>query len=921
MKTLKRSLSLVLAIVLVVSLLGIAASAKSLNDYTDKADVRYEVPVGVLTGMGILNGYTDSSFDPLSNVTRAEAAKAVCFAILGPNGAQALSNSAYACTYTDMAGHWADVYVEYLTKQGIVNGRGDGSFDPNSNVTAYEMAKMLLCAVGYGKQGEFVGVNWQLNVAKLAIGTILTGNVDASTINYGNPATRDETALYIYNAMTGLKLQQYIAAQEIYLPLDNQSIGSKVFKFDPKGIVYGSDSATVDTGIVRANAATSTALQATNTVPAQTQLVNSLQNFGLGLNDSKNDKIARTYSFDSGLDLILHDVSVYRNLDNTVVYYVKDNTTVTNFSSELATNLSLKDLQSKLDSRVTAGTIFTYNYGQDANWTTWGQYSGNEDGQPIQLLSYDGGKTIAVADQMRYAFVYVSGVTSKAYTIDHGVTSTGLPVTDTIAPKNVTFSGTPSKGYYIAQFVSIGGDQSVGLNGATGTGIVNVTAAATVTGTYSYRSAPQSNVRGATYTVGGTGYQAVVAGTSGVYTENWTNLYFGDNLGNKDLSSGKVDSNDKPADQSLTLFLAPNGKIVAYAENTVSSDLVCLVQVGWQPATAAFQNGSLQGDVYFTDGTHRVIAIDQKDSDSLIAGVLPASAVPGNVCNNWKVDGGVLGLYNLIDQGDGTYALVAVKADGTATGKINQLQPGIAHVNDKTGADALFANSGSVFFYVSGDVNKDYTAGKVSVTVKTGIANALTPAKTDASTESYYNILPSGNYVTAALFGPSASAPDNTIYYYNGKYVDNVKLQTYDATVYALDGTQSIVSLTNPAHVTNAEVGFYTVSVDGAFVPVSTPTPNNYQIIVDQKVANVASPTDSNQIWLQMEKDVNASSGFVVGADTKIVDLTGNSITDVATLTDAINNNAAVNLSIYGTFTAGNNYNVASTIYVVGVTA
>ena len=52
-------------------------------------------------------------------------------------------------TYTDIKGHWAEKYIEYCSNLGIIGGRGDGTFDPNGTVTGTEAAKMVLVAMGY----------------------------------------------------------------------------------------------------------------------------------------------------------------------------------------------------------------------------------------------------------------------------------------------------------------------------------------------------------------------------------------------------------------------------------------------------------------------------------------------------------------------------------------------------------------------------------------------------------------------------------------------------------------------------------------------------------------------------------------------------------------------------------------------------
>lgn len=68
------------------------------------------------------------------------------------------------------ASFWASKYIAFGVETGYINGRGDGTFDPDGQLTGYEWAKMLLCALGYDtKVEQFVGNSWAINVAKYAL--------------------------------------------------------------------------------------------------------------------------------------------------------------------------------------------------------------------------------------------------------------------------------------------------------------------------------------------------------------------------------------------------------------------------------------------------------------------------------------------------------------------------------------------------------------------------------------------------------------------------------------------------------------------------------------------------------------------------------------------------------------------------------
>ena len=99
--------------------------------------------------------------------------------------------------FYDAQNSWALTYIGYCAGEGIIGGDGLGSFRPKDNVTAQELAKMLLVILGQDPE-SYSGVGWAERV-----------NADAQSfgIYYGltaqvsQPVTRDNACLLIYNAM------------------------------------------------------------------------------------------------------------------------------------------------------------------------------------------------------------------------------------------------------------------------------------------------------------------------------------------------------------------------------------------------------------------------------------------------------------------------------------------------------------------------------------------------------------------------------------------------------------------------------------------------------------------------------------------------------------------------------------------------
>ena len=196
MKTAKKLLCLVIVLVMALGMVQLASAKpadKNVDDYTDFDAIEYKEAVDVLTALGVLSGYTDGSFGPTADITRAEAAKIICYVLLGTTSADALAK--VATGFRDVpASHWASPFVAYCAQKGIVSGYGNGLFGPEDKVTALQMAKMLLGAVGYGVNGEYEGSGWELRVIERATARNIEILSRTGDLNYTVPATREQVA-------------------------------------------------------------------------------------------------------------------------------------------------------------------------------------------------------------------------------------------------------------------------------------------------------------------------------------------------------------------------------------------------------------------------------------------------------------------------------------------------------------------------------------------------------------------------------------------------------------------------------------------------------------------------------------------------------------------------------------------------------
>ena len=112
-----------------------------------------------------------------------------------------------ACPFTDLAGaDWAMDAVEYLYKEGIINGRSENSFAPNETVTRAELVKMIVESLdisGGSNEVEFGDVSdgdWFSSYIKKAAAAGIVNGANGIFRPDGG-VTREDAALIIFRAL------------------------------------------------------------------------------------------------------------------------------------------------------------------------------------------------------------------------------------------------------------------------------------------------------------------------------------------------------------------------------------------------------------------------------------------------------------------------------------------------------------------------------------------------------------------------------------------------------------------------------------------------------------------------------------------------------------------------------------------------
>lgn len=107
--------------------------------FSDIAGHKNQQAIEKLVGMGVINGMGDGTFAPNKTMTRAQ----FCTIVVKALGIKPLESR----VFSDVpSGQWYSGYVGAANANGIVNGVGNGKFDPNGTITRQEAASMVVRA-------------------------------------------------------------------------------------------------------------------------------------------------------------------------------------------------------------------------------------------------------------------------------------------------------------------------------------------------------------------------------------------------------------------------------------------------------------------------------------------------------------------------------------------------------------------------------------------------------------------------------------------------------------------------------------------------------------------------------------------------------------------------------------------------------
>ena len=216
MRNLKKFLALVMAMVMSFSLMLTVNAANPVKTFDDADQITeaFVEAADVLTGMKVFQG-DERGFAPAATITRAEVAALIYRLATGDVDNVRAGLYANYGNFADVnESDWFAGYVGYCANAGYIKGTTPTTFNPYGQVTGYEVLAMILRAIGYDKNNEFVGATWQTNVSALATQLGILENI--KTTHYGDTlhlaSRRDVVAELLFQADAFVPMVTYTTA-------------------------------------------------------------------------------------------------------------------------------------------------------------------------------------------------------------------------------------------------------------------------------------------------------------------------------------------------------------------------------------------------------------------------------------------------------------------------------------------------------------------------------------------------------------------------------------------------------------------------------------------------------------------------------------------------------------------------------------
>ena len=656
-------------------------------------------------------------------------------------------------TYTDTVGHWAAAYIEYCTTLGIVAGDGTGKFNPSNTVTGAEAAKMLLVALGF--KSEIEGFTGANWAVNVNVRANQKGLFDELSINPSEGLTRDNAAQMVWNA-----LDAGVVSYDYTLITDGSSITSSPTLIDNESKTLLTDKFKVSKleGVIVANENATSTGTAVEKEDVTVLLLTSDDA------DSKQDE---------GDTITLKTATAANLLGKSVTMFAKD--------------WKNGAYQTVLGNPVVSSDNMIATISEDS------------DADDVKDALKDAGIKEVSKAVLVQNFIRATDKDDKELTISGmadvaKLTGNGIEVT-------VISNDNDNKADFVIVTKMIAGKVSAyNAKGNDGDGYITVTALLTdIAKADQIAGAEFADVKGSEdlakddivlyYRVGDTFYaekadsvNVTVTSTKGDdQIKDGSNTYKASALSSKyDDDNNTVLTTAVEPDDEVTLYLDNFGYVV-YTDAVTAADEYMFITGSDASVKSGFESLTIKG--VLSDGTEVTATVNKLGSKKLSTYV-KENQIPANATGEAELE-------KTVNEKIVTYTKtgeqynITVKdnyKNGTGVESIDKIAKGSAKVGNGT------ANSKTIF--VIGDKSDNYKVytgisnvptvenGTIKSYVKSGTVKVVFATKADTS---------DGDTNGVYILGKTASAVksgDDTIYvveaYVNGKYVAQLELENYD---------------------------------------------------------------------------------------------------------------------------------------------
>lgn len=354
------------------------------NSAYDKDDY-YKEALSLVSALGIITGYEDGSIKPEASVSRAEMS-AIVLRMLTLQ-----ASAGYTGLFTDVAAdHWAASTIQTAYDAKIINGMGDGTFNPDGDVMYEQVMKMLVAAMNRDIDAQNSGgyPNGYLVVADSTLK--LTKNATGKS---GVAADRGLVIKAVYNALQALypKITGYENGAPKYETQDGITLAVEMFDtYKQYGVVTATNKKSMDSSLnlrdgqvaIRIKGNDDSTIYTNKVADAESYVANYVTYYYQEDSDGDEAVIAMFPSSTKNTEVVMNssdieEMSGFANGQGKIDYYVNGRTKTYNvdgavviYNGQVYDYDSDKQTEEEYDKAITpvVGTVKIVDYDNDGTY-------------------------------------------------------------------------------------------------------------------------------------------------------------------------------------------------------------------------------------------------------------------------------------------------------------------------------------------------------------------------------------------------------------------------------------------------------------------------------------------------------------------------------------------------------------------------